>query len=315
MKSIPWTRILPSGRHLMVMLAVAAGLLAAWTARQYIQGRVSEIEAQAQVATVARVVAAFDLPAGTRLQPDYVAVREMPGEWVPSNSLAPDEFAAHENAVLAFDVKRGDLIVPMLLAERREPALSERLKDGRRAITLPVDDVSSQSGMLQPGDLIDLYVSFEHLGKHVTAPLLQGISILAVGHQADPSRGDGRGYATVTLDASPEEAVKLVAARETGRITAVLRHQEDREATRTAARGDLASLLGMDRDQVAVPKAQNVPVLYGDSGAQDDLAVLPDMPPDLAGRIGAVPRAARNGLFTLPDLATLSHVWPTPRRP
>lgn len=258
---------MPGRRTCMVGLALVAGLAAAWAARQYLMDRVEQLEAQARVPTVQRVVAAFDLSAGTRLNAEYVAVRDIPVQWAPSTSLSPESFIEHTDAVLAQDIKRGDAILAPQLLDHREPTLAERLKDGRRAVTLPVDDMSSQSGMLQPGDRIDLYVSFVHRGKQMTAPLLQRLMVLAVGRQADPTRTDGQGFATVTLDASPEEAVKLVAAREAGTLTAILRRQHDDRSDFTAARGDLASLLGMI--EKPKPARRDVPILYGDGTGLD----------------------------------------------
>jgi pilus assembly protein CpaB len=249
-------------RWLMAGITVMAGLLAAWAARHHIQGRIAQIEAEARVPTVARLVAAYDLEAGTRLDEEYVAVREIPREWAPSDALAPEDFAAHAYSVLAHPLRRGDPIQGLHLAAEKTAPLSSRVPAGRRAITIPVDDINSLSGMLQAGDLLDLYVSFEHGRRQVTAPLLQGVLVLATGREGEGDDGTPGSFSTITLDAGPEDAVKLVAARQAGRITAILRHHRDAETNATAARGDLAGLLGIDTDGASAPRA--VPVLYGD---------------------------------------------------
>src|SRR5690606_40878568 len=119
---------------------------------------------------------------------------------------------------------------------------------GRRAIALPVDQINSVSGLLQPGDLIDLYVSFEYQRRQVTAPLLQGVLVLATGRSTRLDDGtEGAAFSTVTLDAAPEDVVKLVAARQGGRITAILRHPDDFKTDSRAVRGDLAALLGVQQ--------------------------------------------------------------------
>src|SRR5690606_9671058 len=51
----------------MLVLAGVAGLAAAWAAKQHIDGRVQQLEAQARTPMVERIVAAYDLPVGTRL--------------------------------------------------------------------------------------------------------------------------------------------------------------------------------------------------------------------------------------------------------
>jgi pilus assembly protein CpaB len=249
-------------RWLMAAVTVMAGLLAAWAARQHIQGRIAQIEAESRVPTVARLVAAYDLAAGTRLDENYVAVRNIPREWAPSDALAPDDFAAQAYSVLAYPLSRGDPILRSHLAREKAAPLSSRVPAGRRAITIPVDDINSLSGMLQAGDLLDLYVSFEHGRRQITAPLLQGVLVLATGGENGNDEGASGGFSTITLDAGPEDAVKLVAARQAGRITAILRHHRDADTSATAAQGDLAALLGIAADRDASPRA--VPVLYGD---------------------------------------------------
>ncbi|ANN78569.1 Flp pilus assembly protein CpaB [Bordetella flabilis] len=258
---------IPTQRWLMAVVTIVAGLLAAWAARQHIQGRIEQLEAESRVPTVSRLVAAYDLAPGGRLDEEHVAVREIPREWVASDTLAPEDFAAYMDHVLAHPVRRGDPILRAHLAKERAASLSSRVPAGRRAITIPVDDINSLSGMLQPGDLLDLYVSFEHARRHVTAPLLQGVLVLATGRDGDNEEGPAPSFSTITLDAGPEDAVKLVAARQAGRITAILRHHRDAATAATAARGDLASLLGIDVSHGAPPA--RIPVLYGDRLADD----------------------------------------------
>jgi pilus assembly protein CpaB len=273
-------------RWSMALCAVLAGSAAAWAARHHIQGQIERIEADARMPMVQRLVAAYDLAAGSPLLPDDVALRDMPEQWAPGEALAADAGIAWEGRILAHPLRRGDPILPAHLAAPREAPLSAKVESGRRAVTIPVDDISSQSGMLQPGDLLDLYVSFEHRGRRITAPLLQGMLVLATGGQADPqAETAASGFATVTLDAGPEDAVKLVAARQAGSITAILRHRRDAQPSPVAVRGDLATLLGIDgaRDTERV-----IPVLYGDqlSGMS---AAVGDAPPVDAGGIFQAP--------------------------
>ncbi|ARP87127.1 Flp pilus assembly protein CpaB [Bordetella genomosp. 9] len=276
-------------RWIMALVTVIAGLLAAWAARQHIQGRIAQIEAEARVPTVPRLVAAYDLAAGARLDEASVAVREVPAEWAHSDALAAEDFAAHAYSVLAHPLKRGDLVLAAHLAQEKAPPLSARVPEGRRAITIPVDEINSLSGMLQAGDHLDLYVSFEHGRRQITAPLLQGVLVLATGKDREDDENPSTGFSTITLDAGPEDAVKLVAARQAGRITAILRHHRDQGTSAAAARGDLADLLGIARAADTPPPA--VPVLYGDrSDAGAGVAATEDaVPPDAGLFLAEVP--------------------------
>uniref|UniRef100_UPI00334094C7 Flp pilus assembly protein CpaB n=1 Tax=Castellaniella defragrans TaxID=75697 RepID=UPI00334094C7 len=280
------------------VLALMAGLLAAWALDAHVSERVARIEARARVPMAERIVAAHDLPAGTRLRPEHLALRRMPIEWASSDSLPASRHMELMDTVLSAPLRAGD---PVLRAHTQAatPAFSSQLALGRRAITLPVDQINSLSGLLQPGDLIDLYVSFEHQRRQITAPLLQGVLVLATG-RATRFEGDAEGaaYSTVTLDAAPEDVVKLVAARQGGSITAILRHPDDPQADRRAVRGDLAALLGV-ASAPSQPARKGATIVYGTgTGARV---------PGLQGSAPAVMRSA--GLFDLPEAQALASAW------
>lgn len=283
-------------RWWMLALAVVAGVVAAWAAQRHLQTLAARLEAAARQPMQAVVVAAVDLPVGTLLDAHGVAVRDMPREWLPADALLPEDFESAQGAMLGRAVRRGDPILGGFLERQAaHQPFSSQLAAGRRAVTIPVDEISSLSGMLEPGDLIDLYVSFMHEQRRVTAPLLQGVRVLATGHQRgehDAAEGYGRGYATVTLDASPEDAVRLVAARQQGSISAMLRHAGDAKPATVQASGDLATLLGIAPRAPARPR--DVPVIFGDRGPHaipglndlDAASRLMDARGDMAGSGG-----------------------------
>ncbi|MGB6241135.1 MAG: Flp pilus assembly protein CpaB [Castellaniella sp.] len=284
----------------LAALALGLGVLAAVFLALHVRERVKLAEDLARLPMVERIVASQDLPVGTRLLSEHLAVRSFPAQWVGHDSLPAARYADLEGRVLAAPLKAGDAI---LAAHALQPhtAFSTHLAPGRRAITLPVDQVNSLSGLLQPGDLIDLYVSFDHQRKRLTAPLLQGVLVLATGRETRTTGSgvDEASYSTVTLDAAPADVVKLVAARQAGTLTAILRHPEDDQADRRAARGDLAALLGINAP--AAPAVRKAVILYGGSRAQGM--------PAWARAGGGAPAGARNGLFDLPSGQSLSSAW------
>ena len=285
---------------IMLSIALAAGLLAMWTARQHIQGRILQIEAQARVPTVQRIVAAHDLPAGVRLSVEHLAVRSFPTELAASDSLAPDSLSMLEGRQLKTPLRAGDAVLPLHTATQRGLPFSARLGEGRRAITMPIDAINSASGLLEPGDLIDLYVSFDHQRRRITAPLLQGVLVLATGTSIDgEAHHDGAlGYSTVTLDTAPEDAIKLVAARQSGSITALLRRADDATPTQRASRGDLASLLGVPQPASGLQAPRRAPVIYGDRPVRRLARLRP-----------STDSAPAAGLFDLPDVPQLVSAW------
>jgi len=258
--------------------ALAAGLLAAWAAREHIQARVREIERQAEVVVVDRLVAATDLPAGTQLHIDHLAVRGIPAPWVPGGAFDAEAVEQVLGTVLAVDLQQGEALLDVHLAPRAAAQpVSGLLATGRRAVTLPADEINAASGLLRPDDLIDLFVSFTHRGQHLTAPLLQGVRVLAMDASPDAAP-------SITLDTSAQDAIKLVAARHAGTLTAMLRRQGDAAAPRPSAPGDLAALMGIDDGDA--PPSPAVPILYGDRldaesasiGHEDAVAPIQEAP-------------------------------------
>lgn len=287
----------------VIVLAIMAGLLAAWSAQKYISDKVELLEAQARVETVQRVVAAYDLPEGTKIDAAHVAVRDIPKEWVAGGSILPDEFIHIQGQVVTASLKRGDQLLWANTAHVKTKPFSDKISPGRRAVTIPVDTINSVSGMLVPGDLIDLYVSFEYRRRQITAPLLQGVLVMATGQQSrqglEPGDANSR-YSTVTLDTAPEEAAKLVAARQAGTITALLRNPADDKATQKGVRGDLANMLGIATPPPPIKRKPQV--IYGDQNNKKlpNLAINQDTDK---------PNRDERGVFELPGQEDLVSAW------
>ena len=122
---------------------------------------------------------------------------------------------------------------------------SATLKKGWRALTFEVDAVNSISGMLRPGDRIDLIYTARGISGgpagsdvDVTAPLMSNVTVLATDQSVtkrDLETGKERSFSTITLEVSPLDADRIIVAKESGRLTAVLRHPEDESANTTRA--------------------------------------------------------------------------------
>src|SRR5690606_7652730 len=98
------------------------------------------------------VVAKRDLPSGTSVDPETMAVRNMPAEFVPGGALRPEAFEQVTGARLSQPMRSGEPLLPALVEQARDGVFSTRIRPGIRAMTIQVDEVNSVSGMLQPGD-------------------------------------------------------------------------------------------------------------------------------------------------------------------
>lgn len=261
----------PGKSWIVLGVALGIGTIAAVATRSFLSHQVEAIEARANVQKVPLVVAKGDLPKGARLSTDTLAVREIPVEYAQSGAVPPDAFERIEGQLLAYPLKSGEMVLWSQLETPKAPTFSARVAEGRRALTVPVDEINSISGMIEPGDVIDLVLTLDVAGRKRALTLLQGVQVMATGQRAldDPASGERRQYSTVTLDTTPQQAEDLIVAREAGKLTALLRNPQDQQGKgmRTA---DLAQLLQSRAAPAAGPeprKARGVPVLYGGSVA------------------------------------------------
>lgn len=249
----------PGKTTLVLGLALAIGVIAALAANRFLSARIDAIEARNRSAMVEVVVARTDLPRGEEITPDKVALRPIPKDYAHSNALTNASFGSVVGRKLAFHIKGGEMLLASMLEASKPATFSGRVGMGWRAMTFAVDEINSISGLLEPGDVIDLIASLDRKGSKVTMPLLQGVQVIATGQRLvdDPVTGERKQYATVTLNVTPSQATALIAARDSGKITALLRNPADRQAAPGEAL-DMNALLGQSLN----PDPQ-IPVLYG----------------------------------------------------
>ena len=224
---------------LLFVSALAFGGLAAFGARGYISEQIA-IERERLVPrtpTMQIVVAKRDLAKGEQASTDTMAVREVPREYLPASAITPERFDSFAGARLAAAMRAGEPLLSGGLEGADPSTFAAKVPAGIRAITVAVDEVNSLSGMLQPGDRIDLLLSVRlpgasmpPLGQEVTRPLMQDLRVLATGRQVRPGHDErsARAFTAITIEVSPDQAQKLVVAQRIGKLTAMLRNPQDR---------------------------------------------------------------------------------------
>lgn len=257
----------------ILLAALGVGGLAAMSTKNYIAQKIESIEAKDKdKAMVKVVVAKQDLDKGSVLSGENMATRDIPKEWVHSDAITPDQFNRADGARLALPANAGEPVLWAQVENEKAGSFSTKLEMGRRAVTLPVDEISSISGMLAPDDLIDIIVSVQKDSRSYTFTLLQSMRVLATGTKVSQTDEEGKPstFTTVTLDTSPEDAKKLIAAREVGRITALLRSPTD-AASVSLSRAEANDLLGLGNGD----GLSSVPVIYGGGPIKIGLSLNP----------------------------------------
>ena len=127
----------------------------------------------------------------------------------------------------------GSLLTASKIGTPADVGLSVRLKPGQRAISISVDRVKDVSGLIQPGDRVDVLAQGPKIGNAVqpAAAILRGILVLGMGVAletagATPSP-DTQNVATVTLAVTPKQADILMTADQNATIRLALRSPKE----------------------------------------------------------------------------------------
>jgi len=267
-----WRRLLQLD-SVLLLVAVTAGICGAALSARYLRANAEKVEAglRNRYETRAVVVAATDLAAGEALDATRLAVRRVPGEYLPEDAVPSERASELLGRPTAIAIRRGTPVVAAALQKSREaPRLASILDGERRALTIAVDEVNSQAGNLQPGDWVDLYYSQATNGDSVVIPLLQHVEILAAGASllgdGNPGFADaGRGYSTLTLGLSADDAARVVLAQQSGNVSVILRATGDASQVPANPRSSRDFLR---RPAGARPRADaRVELLVGGNGA------------------------------------------------
>lgn len=247
----------------LLMGAVATGAGAAYFTDNYIQGEIDTYRKsiEGEYAPVKVVVPKRPLYAGDTLLIDNLAAREIPKSYAHQGAVTPDSVNNYIGKRLIANINPGETLLPNHMSRGAVSGFSGMIEKGKRALTFPVDNVSSISGMLRPGDHIDLLATLGSGTERETFPLLRNVTILATGIMIDESQATEESiqYQTITLAVSPEEAAKITHAREIGTMTVVLRAQDDEQLSFNK-RITKSSLLGKKKK---VSRPAKVEVILG----------------------------------------------------
>ncbi|MGY0505793.1 Flp pilus assembly protein CpaB [Luteimonas sp. e5] len=225
-------------RNLLYIIgAVVLAGIASMLAMTYVQKTVAE-KTRDDTVTVDVAVPNDDLPAGTVLTAEMLSLRSVPADLVPSNALTPENYDRFTGRMLRADIRGGVPISSGALVPLYE-TFSSLIPEGKVAYNLSVDENNSISGMVAPGDWIDIFFlkdgsagADDRRGARLF-PLLQKIRVLATGVKVrDAVHGSGSdeeqdGYSTLTLELDQYQAKQLAVASKAGALRVLLRKLDD----------------------------------------------------------------------------------------
>ena len=233
---------------IVLAIAIAAGLLAAFLTRTYLTSKDSEFqklksEFNKKHGTIEALCFGKDMPSGTVIQKADLYERTVPAAGVRGQALTrmniPDivgrKLVTSRNAkeiLFWSDVEGGNPL---------RGGIADDIRRKMRAVSINASGAAAVSGMVKPNDHVDVIGTFTFPKKGpdgklmqdlVTCTILQNVLVLATGKETAKSAPalsfGGSSYSTVTLEVTPREAEMLVFAEQIkGRLSLALRNRND----------------------------------------------------------------------------------------
>lgn len=264
---------------IVLFLAIGLGGTFALATYRYVQNRpVREVK----LPTTPVVVAAADLSLGAELRREDLRVIAWPADAVPAGSFSkPDDVIGRG---LIQSVTQNEAVLPAKLAPVGAGAgLPPVIPEGKRAVSVRVNDVIGVAGYVLPGNHVDVVatVSPTNDQDNITSKVvLTNVLVLASGTRIEQDAEDNKpvSVSVVTLLVDPLEAERLTLASTEGKIQLALRNPLDKTAPATPG-VQSAVLLGYTparaprpaapRAAVAPPAPPTVEMIRGDKRVQE----------------------------------------------
>jgi pilus assembly protein CpaB len=216
----------------LLLLAAAIGLAAAFYAAAWTSQR-------ANIASNKVVVAAVDVGPGSKLNAQMLSTVDWPSGSLPIGAI--QDIKALEDRVVKVGIVRGEALLEAKLAPvGTTGGLSAVIAEGKRAMTVRVNDVVGVAGFALPGNYVDVMVNAQRdkegntEARQISKTVLEHVLVLAVAQEASRDDTKPKVVSAVTLELSPEDSEKLDLARSVGTLSLVLRNQVDTKTVSTS---------------------------------------------------------------------------------
>ena len=189
-------------------------------------------------------VALVDIPMGARITPEMLNLIEWPSNAMPPGAIT--DIKQLDNRVSRTAIEHGEPIMESKLAPAGTTGgLSAVVAQGKRAMTVRVNDVVGVAGFALPGNFVDILVNTQEEARGdfgndrareqaISKIVLERILVLAVAQESNRDDTKPKVVNAVTLELTPDQVEKLDLARSVGTLSLVLRNQIDPKTADTA---------------------------------------------------------------------------------
>lgn len=187
------------------------------------------------------LVAKVALPTGVFIQEEQLRWQLWPDDDVPDNYLTEEDVDIEElyGAVVRRGFTSGEPITPKRVIRPGERGfLAAVLRPGYRAIAIRVNATSGVSGLVFPGDRIDIILTHtvtdrsgtDAIERRASETVLENVRVLAIDQTVDENSNEPNYAKNFTLEVTPKQAEMISVVRELGGISIALRSLAKDEA-------------------------------------------------------------------------------------
>jgi pilus assembly protein CpaB len=185
---------------------------------------------QAALETKPVVVALTTIKRGESVQETNVKVVDWPAESLPEGAFATVPEVIGKLA--RTEIYQNDPLTSAKFLETKAPSiLSMLIPEGRRAMSIKVNEVTGISGFVAPGSHVDILLSVagDQEEPARTRIVLEDVEVLAIAQSIEQLDSKPIVVNTVTLNVRPREAETLTLASNEGSLHLALRNDGDED--------------------------------------------------------------------------------------
>lgn len=223
----------------LLAMALGCGFVAMLGVQQIMSG-----EKEKPKDLVSVLIAKQEIEPGMKLEPSQVSFESMPREAVPVGAVT--DATQYEDRSLKSRAYPGDVILQAKLGEKGQYGASTSIRPGLRVVTVPVTQTTVHSGMIRPGDRVDVLVTYSIRRPGApevqrTKTVLEFIEVFAVDRVREMESTDsskGAKAENLSVLVTPEQAHVLMLASSKGKLQMALRNSADKDQMNVAAVDD-----------------------------------------------------------------------------
>lgn len=206
------------------------------------------------------LMAVQELALGETLTEAKLGTRFIPESYLEDRHIRRSDLRRVIGVRLATTVRANQALLWTDLATSSDARrdLSSLVRAGMRAVNINPSQSSNFSGLLRPGDRVDLLVTMQRSGtettERLTLPVLQNVLVLATGMNTGGEAQSARTNGAATSDAnstSPQmtlmttfdEAALIIFAQDRGALSVVLRNPDDIQVVENLPETNIGNLI------------------------------------------------------------------------